>query len=65
MPERWASAMLTGIASGCFRDLSEASKCWSGNIRTYAPRKEMHEQYMEIYGRYRELYQTVRKLMKN
>ncbi|MCI1723232.1 MAG: FGGY family carbohydrate kinase [Lachnospiraceae bacterium] len=59
------SAMLTGIASGCFRDLSEASKVLVREIRTYAPRKEMHEQYMEIYGRYRELYQTVRKLMKN
>ena len=57
------SAMLTGIAIGCFDNLSEAASKMIHEIRTYYPDKEMHEKYMDIYKRYRELYSAVRGLM--
>ncbi len=57
------SAMLTGIATGLFKDLSDASKRMIHEAETYHPRKNMHEKYMEIYGRYKKLYQAVRPLI--
>lgn len=57
------SAMLTGIATGQFRDLQDAAAHMVREAETYYPRAEMHEQYMRIYERYKKVYQAVRPLM--
>lgn len=57
------SAMLTGIAAGCFRDLADAAACMVEKKKVYEPRQEMHEQYQKIYERYRRVYEAVRPLM--
>lgn len=57
------SAMLTGIAAGCFRDLEDAAARMVEKKKVYEPDTEMHEKYMEVYMRYRELYKAVRPLM--
>ena len=57
------SAMLTGIAIGHFKDLQEAAEKMVQETETYYPRPEMHEQYMAVYERYRQVYQAVRSLM--
>ena len=54
------SAMLTGVALGIFRDLSDAAAHMVEEMETYEPRKEMHEKYMAIYARYKEVYNAVR-----
>lgn len=57
------SAMLTGIAVGCFRDLADAAAHMVEKTVVYEPDPVMHEKYMELYQRYRQLYKTVRPLM--
>ena len=57
------SAMLTGIAVGCFRDLADAAERMVKPMETYFPRQEMHEKYEKIYMRYRGVYDAVRPLM--
>lgn len=57
------SAMLTGIAVGLFRDLEDAAAHMVQEMETYYPREEMHKKYMEIYERYKAVYQAVRPLM--
>jgi len=57
------SAMLTGVAIGLFKDLNEASGKMVEEVGTYEPRPELHEKYMRIYERYKELYKAVRPLM--
>ena len=57
------SAMLTGIAVGCFRDLEDAAERMVQPKETYFPRQEMHEEYEKIYERYRGVYSAVRPLM--
>lgn len=57
------SAMLTGVAIGVFKDLSDAAEHMVEETVTYEPRQEMHEKYMECYRRYEKLYQAVRPLM--
>lgn len=57
------SAMLTGIAAGCFRNLEDAQKAMVVKKKVYTPRIEMHEKYQKVYERYRELYQAVRPLV--
>lgn len=57
------SAMLTGIAIGLFRDLQDAAAHMVEKIRTYEPRSEMHEKYMNLYENYKRVYQAVRPLM--
>jgi xylulokinase len=57
------SAMLTGVAVGCFADLKEAASVMVHEIRTFEPDKEMHRRYMEVYARYRDLYRSIRKLV--
>lgn len=54
------SAMLTGIAVGCFQDLTEAASHMVDKRATYTPRPEMHEKYQRIYEKYKKLYQAVR-----
>lgn len=58
------SAMLTGIATGCFQDLEDAAAHMVEEKQIYRPRPEMHEKYEKIYKRYRGLYQAVRPLME-
>lgn len=57
------SAMLTGVAIGLFRDLEDAARHMVQERETYYPRPEMHEQYMEIYKRYSDVYRAVRPLI--
>lgn len=57
------SAMLTGIAAGCFADLKDAAGHMVQMRETYYPRADMHDKYQEIYMRYRNLYSAVRPLM--
>lgn len=57
------SAMLTGIAVGCFKDLSEAASHMVEKRVKYMPRPDMHEKYQRVYERYKNLYQAVRPLV--
>ena len=57
------SAMLTGIAVGCFADLEDAAEHMVETRQVYEPRPEMHRKYQEMYQKYRELYHAVRPLM--
>lgn len=57
------SAMLTGIATGCFQDLEDAAYHMVEKTDIYMPNPQMHEKYMNIYERYRRLYQAVRTLV--
>lgn len=57
------SAMLTGIAVGCFKNLEDAALHMVEKKQVYTPHQSMHEKYMEIYKKYRKLYQAVRPLM--
>ena len=57
------SAMLTGVAVGVFRDLKEAAAVMVRQRETFDPDPRRHEQYMQIYERYRKVYQAVRPLM--
>ena len=54
---------LTGIAIGAFTDLEDAASRMVEKTRTYEPRWEMHEKYMEIYKRYEKLYKAVHPLV--
>ncbi len=58
------SAMMTGIALGCYKDLNEAIDCMVHVRKVYYPNAEMHAKYMEVYKRYRNLYTAVRPLVK-
>lgn len=57
------SAMLTGVAIGMFRDLKEAAGRMVEETVTYEPRPEMHEKYMQVFERYRRVYEAVRPLV--
>lgn len=57
------SAMLTGIATGQYRDLRDAADHMVREAETYDPREEMHEQYMRVYERYKKVYAAVRPLV--
>ena len=57
------SAMLTGIAIGCFKDLDDAAKYMVQKKKIYVPNLEMHEKYMSVYQRYKKLYDAVRPLV--
>ena len=57
------SAMLTGIAVGCFKDLDDAADRMVRKVRTYRPKKEVNDTYMAAYKRYAKVYRSVRGLM--
>jgi xylulokinase len=57
------SAMLTGIAVGCFQNLDEAAVHMVEKTKVYLPDEVRHEKYMEVYRRYRRVYDAVRGLM--
>ena len=57
------SAMLTGIVIGTFADLQDAAAHMVEKTTEYLPREEMHEKYLEIFSRYKKVYQAVRPLV--
>ena len=57
------SAMLTGIAIGVYRDLSDAADHMVESSTVYEPRSEYHDAYMRVYDRYEKLYSAVRELV--
>ena len=57
------SAMLTGVAVGCFSDLAGARSRMVREIGGFRPRADLHAAYQEIYRRYRQVYEAVRPLM--
>ena len=57
------SAMLTGVAAGLFGNLAEAAGVMVGQRETYDPDPRRHEQYMQVYERYKKVYQAVRPLV--
>ena len=57
------SAMLTGIALGCFADLAAAARQMVLPVHTYEPDAARHAAYQSVYERYRRVYAAVRPLM--
>ena len=57
------SAMLTGVAVGCFSDLAGARSRMVREIGVFRPRADLHAAYQEIYRRYRQVYEAVRPLV--
>lgn len=57
------SAMLTGVAVGCFDNLRQAAERMVERKAVYYPRQQLHEQYMAVYRRYTQLYHAVRPMM--
>jgi xylulokinase len=57
------SAMLTGIALGCFESLEDAAAHMVRSKEVYEPRQEQCERYRKVYQRYRRLYQAIRPLL--
>ena len=57
------SAMLTGIALGCFSNLEDAAAHMVRSKEVYVPRQEQRERYRKVYERYRRLYQAIRPLV--
>jgi len=55
-------AMLAGVAAGVFRDLDEAGRTMITTSRRYAPDPATRAAYDEAYGRYVELFETLRPL---
>ena len=56
-------AMMTGIALGIFKDLDDAASHMIEIKKTYEPRKEYHEKFVEAFERYEKLYRCVRPIM--
>ncbi len=57
------SAMLTGLAIGCYKDLDDAAAHMVEFKEVYEPDPGMHTKYMKIYERYKLLYNAVRSLI--
>lgn len=57
-------AMMTGVAIGVFKDLEDAATNMVKETQTFYPRKELHEKYMQVYERYKNVYQAVRPLIE-
>ena len=57
------SAILTGIAVGCFTDLADAATHMIEKKKVYYPQIDMHKKYMIMYEKYRKLYDAVRPLV--
>jgi len=56
--------MLTGVATGVYESLEEASGMLVQPIETYYPRKDIQKQYEGHYQRYEKLYNAIRPLIK-
>ncbi len=57
--------MLTGVATGAYKDLDAAKQALVRPVHVYKPRPEMVAQYAPHYLRYRELYRALRPLMED
>lgn len=57
------SAILTGVAVGCFQDMEDGAAHMVKKKEVYMPRAGMHEKYRKVYERYRRVYQAVRPLV--
>ena len=57
--------MLAGVACGIYKDLTQAKEKFIKVEKTYYPRKEMHELYMENYRKYKRLYPAVKEILNN
>lgn len=57
------SAMLTGIAIGCFKNLEDAAEHMVEKTCCYYPREEMYQKYAIVFEKYRRLYDAVRPLV--
>ncbi|MCR5627375.1 MAG: carbohydrate kinase [Lachnospiraceae bacterium] len=57
------SAMLTGVATGVFKDIYEAASVMVEKTVTYEPREGYHKKYLESYEKYEQLYNAVRPLV--
>ncbi len=57
------SAMLTGVAVGCFTDLADAAAHMVEKKKVYLPDEKRHEKYMKVYSRYCKVYDAVRGLV--
>lgn len=55
---------MTGVAIGVFKDLEDAATNMVKETQTFYPRKELHEKYMQVYERYKNVYQAVRPLIE-
>lgn len=56
-------AMLAGVATGVFGNLSEARSIMVKEIGSYEPDPKRHEEFSKIYERYEKLYNAVRPLV--
>ncbi|MCR5545138.1 MAG: carbohydrate kinase [Lachnospiraceae bacterium] len=56
-------AMVTGVAIGLFSDLNEASKLMVKKECIYEPREYQHSLYMNMFDKYKKLYDAVRFLV--
>lgn len=56
------SAMLTGVAVECFKNLDDAAAHMVEKTKVYLPDAERHEKYMKVYRRYQKVYDVVREL---
>ena len=56
-------AMMAGVASGAFADLQAAAEVLVKRTGTFEPDASRHAKYMEVYGRYKKLYDAVRPLV--
>ncbi|MCR4901781.1 MAG: carbohydrate kinase [Butyrivibrio sp.] len=53
-------AMVTGVATGVFSDLNEASKFMVEKVSVYEPREYQHNLYMKVFDKYEKLYDAIR-----
>ena len=56
-------AMMTGIAIGHFTDLEDAASHMVEEAEVYQPRAVQHEKYMNMFERYKKIYELVRPIM--
>jgi sugar (pentulose or hexulose) kinase len=57
------AAIMAGAACGVYRDVADGVKRLVRIRRTYTPDPVRHEQYMEIFERYRRMYRCVKQIM--
>jgi xylulokinase len=57
------AAVMAGAACGVYRDVADGVKRLVRIRRTYTPDPVRHEQYMEIFERYRRMYRCVKQIM--
>lgn len=55
--------MLAGVACGIYKDIWEARNILLKIGKTYYPRKEKHEKYMNYYKKYKKLYEVIKELL--